>query len=90
MIRLLNKKFVLFALALVVSLFGPFLLPPHADGTYIPLVSLLLESDVWCGDADGVFYFIFLAEWVVYFFFLYCLSKLLLKATDKFLSHRNL
>ena len=88
MLRPLNKKSVLFALPLVVSLSGPYLLPPHADGTYIPLVSLLLESDVWCGEADGAFYFIFFAEWVAYFFFLYCVGKLVIKATDKFRSHR--
>jgi hypothetical protein len=88
MVRLLNKKGVLFALALLVSIFFPFLLPPHADSTYVPLVSLLLESDVWCGEADGAFYFIFFAEWVAYFFFLYCVGKLVIKATDKFRSHR--
>ena len=86
-IAVLSKKGILFALALVVSLFGPFLLPPHVEGTYIPLVSLLLESDVWCGEADGGFYSIFLAEWVVYFFLFYCLGKLVLKATNKCRSH---
>lgn len=87
LIAFLNKKGVLFALVLVISLLSPFLLPPHADGTYIPLVSLLLESDVWCGEADGMFYFIFFAEMVVCFFLFYCVGKLVLKAIDRFRSH---
>ena len=88
LIAFLNKKGVLFAISSVGSLFGPFLLPPHADGTYMPLVSLLLESDVWFGEADEAFYFIFFAELVIYFFLFYCAGKLILKAIDKFRSHR--
>jgi hypothetical protein len=84
---LLNKKVVLFVLSFAGSLFGPFLLPPHVEGTYIPLASLLLESDVWYGEADGAFYIIFLAEWVVCFFLLYCVGKLVSKATDICWSH---
>ena len=52
----LNKKFVRFAFSLVLALFGPFILPPHVVGTYEPLVSLLLVSDVWRGEAEIAFY----------------------------------
>jgi hypothetical protein len=85
---LLKKKVILVTLALVLSLFGQFLLPPHIEGTYIPLFSLLLLSDIWCGEADGVFYYIFFAEWVVYFSAIYCVGRLILMIIDKCQSHR--
>ncbi len=78
----LNKKFVHFAFSLVLALFGPFILPPHVVGTYEPLVSLLLRSDVWTGEAEIAFYIIMGVEWVVYFFLIYCVSGFMRSRKD--------
>jgi hypothetical protein len=75
----LNKKSVHFALSLIVSLFGPFILPLHVGGVYEPLVSLLFLSDVWRGEAEIAFYVIFGVEWAVYFLLLYCVCRLMLR-----------
>ena len=79
MTALLNKKVVRFALVLALTLFSPFVLPPHVVGTYIPIVSLLLQSEVWLGEADGAFYFIFFAELFVYFCLFYCVGRFMFK-----------
>ena len=79
----LNKKMMRFALSLAVALFGPFILPPHVVGIYDPLVSLLLSSDVWSGEADGAFYVIFCVEWSVYSLLVYCFSGVMLKLKRK-------
>ena len=79
----LNKKMMRFALSLAVALFGPFILPPHVVGIYDPLVSLLLSSDVWSGEADGAFYVIFCVEWGVYSLLIYCFSGVMLKLKRK-------
>jgi hypothetical protein len=79
----LNKKMMRFALSLAVALFGPFILPPHVVGIYDPLVSLLLSSDVWSGEADGAFYVIFCVEWAVYSLLIYCFSGVMLKLNRK-------
>ena len=79
----LNKKMMRFALSLAVALFGPFILPPHVVGIYDPLVSLLLSSDVWSGEADGAFYVIFCLEWAVYSLLIYCFSGVMLKLNRK-------
>ena len=79
----LNKKMMRFALSLAVALFGPFILPPHVVGIYDPLVSLLLSSDVWSGEADGAFYVIFCLEWAVYSLLIYCFSGVMLKLKRK-------
>jgi hypothetical protein len=79
----LNKKIIHFAISLALALFGPFILPPHVVGLYDPLVSLLLSSDVWRGEADGAFYVIFGVEWAVYFFLIYCSSGVILKLSGK-------
>ena len=79
----LNKKMMRFALSLAVALFGPFILPPHVVGIYDPLVSLLLSSDVWSGEADGAFYVIFCVEWAVYSLLIYCFSGVMLKLKRK-------
>jgi hypothetical protein len=78
----LDKKFVHFAFSLVLALFGPFILPPHVVGTYEPLVSLLLRSDVWTGEAEIAFYIITGVEWVVYFFLIYCVSGFMRSRKD--------
>jgi hypothetical protein len=72
-----------FAISLAIALFGPFILPPHVVGFYDPLVSLLLSSEVWSGEADGAFYVIFCVEWAVYFFLIYCFSGVMLKLNKK-------
>ena len=79
----LNKKMRRFAISLAIALFGPFILPPHVVGFYDPLVSLLLSSEVWSGEADGAFYVIFCVEWAVYFFLIYCFSGVMLKLNKK-------
>ena len=79
----LNKKMMRFALSLAVALLGPFILPPHVVGIYDPLVSLLLSSDVWSGEADGAFYVIFCVEWAVYSLLIYCFSGVMLKLKRK-------
>ena len=79
----LNKKMMRFALSLAVALFGPFILPPHVVGIYDPLVSLLLSSDVWSGEADGAFYVIFCVEWGVYSLLVYYFSGVMLKLKRK-------
>ncbi len=79
----LNKKSAHFWLSLILALFGPFILPPHVVGSYEPLVSLLLLSDVWRGEAEIAFYVIVGAEWVVYFLLIYCVSRLVLNLNRK-------
>ncbi len=75
----LNKTVVRVALALTLALFGPFLLPPHVVGVYIPLGSLLFRSAVWRGEPDSIFYSVFFVEWVFYACLIYGVCKLAFK-----------
>jgi hypothetical protein len=79
----LNKKLIHFAISLALALFGPFILPPHVVGAYDPLVSVLLWGDVWSGEADSAFYFVFCLEWAVYFLIIYCVSRVMLNLNRK-------
>ena len=65
--RSIFSKLVPFSCALALSLFAPYILPPHVTGVYIPLISLLFEKEVWQGAAGKMFYIIFLGEGLVYF-----------------------
>ena len=79
----LNKKMMRFALSLAVALFGPFILPPHVVGAYEPLISLLLLSDVWRGEAEIAFYVIIGVELAVYFLLIYWISRFVFSLTRK-------
>ena len=79
----LNKKSVHFGLSLILALFGPFILPPHLVGDYEPIVSLLLLSDVWRGEAEIAFYVIIGVEWAVYFLLIYSVSRFVLSLNRK-------
>ena len=66
MIALLKKKPTQFAIAVGFALLGPFLLPPHVVGVYIPLGSFVFEGNVWRGEPDRFFYGAFFIELAVY------------------------
>jgi len=66
MIALLKKKPTQFAIAVGFALLGPFLLPPHVVGVYIPLGSFLFEGNVWRGEPDRFFYGAFFIELAIY------------------------
>ena len=76
MATLLQKRVVQVTLALAFALFGPFLLPPHVVGVYIPLGSHLMRSEVWHGEPDRIFYSVFFVEWIVYSPLIYGLFRL--------------
>ena len=71
-----NKIVVQVPLALSLALLGPFLLPPHVVGVYIPLGSQLARSEVWHGEPNAMFYLVFFLEWFVYSFLIYGLFRL--------------
>ena len=79
----LNKKIIHFAISLTLALFGPFILPPHVVGAYEPLISLLLLSDVWRGEAEIAFYVIIGVELAVYFLLNYWISRFVFSLTRK-------
>jgi len=62
MTALLKEKPTQFAIAVGFALLGPFLLPPHVVGVYIPLGSFLFEGNVWRGEPDRFFYGAFFIE----------------------------
>ena len=62
-----NIKLIQALVAAVLALLGPFLLPPHVVGVYIPLRSLLFDAKVWVGEPGGLFYGAFLIELGCYF-----------------------
>jgi hypothetical protein len=84
MIALLKKKHTQFAIAIGLALFGPFLLPPHVVGIYIPLGSFLFEGNVWRGEPDRFFYGAFFIELAVYSGLLYGFWRLIFNLVSRY------
>jgi hypothetical protein len=89
MIALLKKKPTQFAIAVGLALLGPFLLPPHVVGIYIPLGSFVFEGNVWRGEPDRFLYGAFFIELAVYSGVVYCLGRLIFKIITRCDSNGN-
>lgn len=74
---LLSMRRTHYILACVAAIFGPYLLPPHVVGIYIPLVTLLFDHEVWSGGPHLLFFTVFLIEWGVYSLLLYSVWRVL-------------
>jgi hypothetical protein len=66
MIAFLKTKTAQCLISVGFALLGPFLLPPHVVGVYIPLGSLVFEGDVWKGEPGMFFYEAFFIELAIY------------------------
>src|SRR4051812_9467382 len=83
MIALLKKRSTQFVIAAGFAFLGPFLLPPHVVGVYIPLGSFVFERDVWRGEPDRFFYGAFFIELAVYSALLYGFWRLALLSVTR-------